>query len=77
MFKKGYTREIDATTEATNGEIIYEAIIDMPYLNAILRKTLSMHPQLSFLERVCTKDHNTKKKPEIFNLDRFIDKKAS
>ena len=46
-----------ATTEATNGEIIYEAIIDMPYLNAIFRKTLSIHPQLSFLKRVCTKDH--------------------
>lgn len=47
--------EIDGVMEKTNGKPTYEAVNNMPYLDAIFSETLRKHP-LPFLGRMCSKE---------------------
>ncbi|XP_019884431.2 cytochrome P450 9e2-like [Camponotus floridanus] len=48
--------EIDKVLEDTNGQLSYEAINEMVYLNATINETLRMHPVQALTDRLCTKD---------------------
>jgi len=48
--------EIDRVLEATDGQISYEAIENMEYLNAVLYEALRMYPIGTMLDRLCVKD---------------------
>uniref|UniRef100_A0A6V7L420 Cytochrome P450 n=1 Tax=Bracon brevicornis TaxID=1563983 RepID=A0A6V7L420_9HYME len=47
--------EVDAIYEACKGEVTYEAITGMQYLDAVINETGRMYPIGAFLDRVCTK----------------------
>ncbi|OXU20727.1 hypothetical protein TSAR_010092 [Trichomalopsis sarcophagae] len=47
--------EIDEVSEKSGDKVTYEAIANMPYLDAVFQETLRLHPQLAFLSRVCSK----------------------
>ncbi|XP_076680467.1 cytochrome P450 9e2-like [Andrena cerasifolii] len=47
--------EIDGVLEQCNGEVTYEAINEMHFLNAVLFETLRMYPIALQTDRVCTK----------------------
>ncbi|CAK9821354.1 Cytochrome P450 9e2 [Anthophora retusa] len=46
--------EIDETLEKTNGQVTYEAIMEMKYLDAVVNETLRLFPIIVFLDRICT-----------------------
>jgi len=48
--------EIDHVLEANDGQISYEAIENMEYLNAVIYETLRMYPIGPMLDRLCVKD---------------------
>ena len=47
--------EIDGVLEQCNGEVTYEAINEMNFLNAVLHETMRMYPIAIQTDRVCTK----------------------
>lgn len=47
--------EIDNVLEACNGEVSYEAINDMKFLDAIINEALIMYPVLVAIDRLCAK----------------------
>lgn len=48
--------EIDQVLEDTKGQVNYEAIAGMEYMDAVVNETLRLHPITVFLDRLCTKD---------------------
>lgn len=48
-------REIDAVLEETNGQVTYEAVNRLEYLDAVINESLRMYPPLVFVERMCDK----------------------
>ncbi|CAD1473279.1 unnamed protein product, partial [Heterotrigona itama] len=49
-------QEIDETLEKNNGELTYDAMHDMKYLDAVISETLRLYPIASFIDRMCVKD---------------------
>ncbi|CAG9833427.1 unnamed protein product [Diabrotica balteata] len=49
--------EINAVLEKHNGVVSYDAIMEMQYLEQIILESLRMHPPVSQIERLCTKDY--------------------
>ncbi|KRT80270.1 cytochrome P450 [Oryctes borbonicus] len=49
--------EIRKTLERNNGELTYEAIWEMNYLDMVINETLRKYPPLPILTRQCTKDY--------------------
>lgn len=47
--------EIDEVLEKFGDKVTYEAVANMPYLDAVFQETMRLHPQLAFLSRVCSK----------------------
>nr|XP_012145775.1 PREDICTED: cytochrome P450 9e2-like isoform X1 [Megachile rotundata]XP_012145776.1 PREDICTED: cytochrome P450 9e2-like isoform X1 [Megachile rotundata]XP_012145777.1 PREDICTED: cytochrome P450 9e2-like isoform X1 [Megachile rotundata] len=47
--------EIDQVLKDCNGDVTYEALNNMKYLDAILNESLRMHPIVAIFDRVCTK----------------------
>ncbi|KAI4468388.1 cytochrome p450 [Holotrichia oblita] len=50
--------EIKSTLTKYNGELTYEALMSMQYLDLVIRETLRKYPGISFLVRGCSKDYN-------------------
>lgn len=53
--RKKVQSEIDAVMHATDGKPSYEAVNNMPYLDAVFSETLRKHP-IAFLNRLCSKE---------------------
>ena len=49
-------QEIDETLKNNNGELTYDAIHEMKYLDAVINETLRLHPIATLIERMCVKD---------------------
>ncbi|XP_018305116.1 uncharacterized protein [Mycetomoellerius zeteki] len=49
-------QEIDKVVEESNGEVSYEAINRLEYLNAVISEALRLYPPIAALERVCEKN---------------------
>ncbi|KAF7988778.1 hypothetical protein HCN44_007088 [Aphidius gifuensis] len=47
--------EIDEMFEKTNGDVTYEAVNGLAYLDAVINETLRCYPIAGFLDRVCSK----------------------
>lgn len=50
-------REIVDSLDAHNGEINYESILEMKYLEMVVSESLRKHPPVNVLTRKCTKDY--------------------
>lgn len=48
-------QEIDAALAKSQGQVTYEAVNQLKYLNAVIHETLRLHPPNVFLERMCDK----------------------
>ncbi|KAK9506050.1 hypothetical protein O3M35_008055 [Rhynocoris fuscipes] len=49
--------EIDEVLKRYNGEISYQALQEMPYLEQVISETMRKYPTLPFLNRICDKDY--------------------
>ena len=49
-------QEIDETLKNNNGELTYDAMHNMKYLDAVISEALRLHPIVSFVDRMCVKD---------------------
>ncbi|KAF7403870.1 hypothetical protein HZH68_006664 [Vespula germanica] len=54
--QKRLQREIDEVIEKTNGNITYDIINTMQYLDAVIQESLRRYPIVVFLDRVCIED---------------------
>lgn len=50
--------DIKTTLEAHNGELSYEAIMDMKFIDLCVKETLRKFPGLPILNRICTIDYH-------------------
>ncbi|XP_025986433.1 cytochrome P450 9e2 [Solenopsis invicta] len=50
-------QEIDRVLEDSNGEVSYEAINRLEYLDAVINEALRLHPPVVALERICDKPY--------------------
>lgn len=48
--------EVDEVMENTKGQVTYEAIAGMEYMDAVVNEAMRLYPILVFLDRQCTKD---------------------
>lgn len=48
--------EIDETFEKYNGQLTYDAIMEMSYLDRVLSEAVRMYPPIGFLSRECVQD---------------------
>jgi len=55
--QKKLQREIDDALKESNGEVTYEIINRLEYLNAVINESLRLYPPIPFLERVCETTH--------------------
>jgi cytochrome P450 family 9 len=67
--------EVDAVLEKTNGELTYEALNGMQYLDAVVNETIRLWPVAPFLDRVCTEDFELP--PALPGGKPFVVKKGS
>lgn len=49
--------DIDATLALHDGQVTYESINEMKFIDLCVKETLRKYPTLSLLNRVCTKDY--------------------
>jgi len=49
--------EIDAVLKRHDGQLTYDALLEMSYLDRVLSETLRLYPSSFFLRRECTKDY--------------------
>ncbi|KYM76793.1 Cytochrome P450 9e2 [Atta colombica] len=67
-------KEIDQVLEETNGQVPYEAINGMEYLDAVINEALRMYPIAVAMDRICAKDFELP--PALPGLKPFVVKKG-
>nr|XP_033323895.1 cytochrome P450 9e2-like [Megalopta genalis] len=50
-------QEIDKVLEDTKGQVTYEAISGMEYMDAVVNETMRLFPIAIFVDRICTNDY--------------------
>ncbi|XP_012535425.1 cytochrome P450 9e2-like [Monomorium pharaonis] len=50
-------QEIDKVLEESNGEVSYESINRLEYLDAVISEALRLYPSIPFTERICEKSY--------------------
>ncbi|KAI4501172.1 hypothetical protein M0802_003545 [Mischocyttarus mexicanus] len=55
--QKRLQREIDDVLEKTNGDLTYDSINNMQYLDAVINEALRKYPLGAFHDRLCAKDY--------------------
>ncbi|RLU15507.1 hypothetical protein DMN91_012501 [Ooceraea biroi] len=55
--QKKLQEEIDQVVKESNGEVTYETINRLEYLNAVINEGLRLYPPVAFLERLCAKTY--------------------
>lgn len=50
-------KEVSEAVEADGGEIKYDTILSLPFLDAVINETLRVYPPVSIIERICVKDY--------------------
>ncbi|KAL2726635.1 LOW QUALITY PROTEIN: CP9E2 protein [Vespula squamosa] len=55
--QKKLQREIDMVIDTTNGDLTYDVINNMQYLNAVINESLRRYPFNTFLDRQCIKTY--------------------
>ncbi|XP_012347837.2 cytochrome P450 9e2 [Apis florea] len=53
--QKRLQQEIDETLESNKGQLSYEVIQEMKYLDAVINEILRLHPIAVFIDRMCVK----------------------
>ena len=56
-FQEELHREIDTVLARHDGQLTYEAVSELHYLDRVLSETLRMYPAVFNLERICTKEY--------------------
>lgn len=59
MCQNRLKQEIKEVFEANNGELTYEAVKSMEYLEMVFQEISRLHPSLPYLDRVCIQDYST------------------
>ncbi|KAJ8733660.1 hypothetical protein PYW07_014211 [Mythimna separata] len=54
--QKKVHEEIDAVFEKNNGQLTYDSVLEMKYLDNCLSESLRLHPPIAFLTRQCVQD---------------------
>lgn len=70
-------QEIDEVLETSNGEVTYEAIYKLKYLDAVISEVLRLYPPLAFVERVCEEAYELppalpSEKPFVLKKDMIV-----
>ncbi|KAG5324865.1 CP9E2 protein, partial [Pseudoatta argentina] len=70
-------QEIDKILEESNGEVSYETINRLEYLDAVICEALRLYPPIGFLERMCKKTYELPsalpdRKPFIIKKDMLV-----
>ncbi|XP_049787510.1 cytochrome P450 6k1-like [Schistocerca cancellata] len=63
--QKRLQEEVDATLMKNNGQLTYEAIAEMPYLDKVVSETLRMYPPGAVLQRKTTRRYKIPAGPEL------------
>ncbi|KAK9884796.1 hypothetical protein WA026_009024 [Henosepilachna vigintioctopunctata] len=50
-------KEIREVLAKYNGELSYEALMDMKYMDKVMKETMRKYPPLPFLDRMCSTDY--------------------
>lgn len=58
ILQKRLKTEIKEMFEANNGELTYDAIKNMEYLEMVFQEISRLHPSLPYLERRCIQDYS-------------------
>uniref|UniRef100_A0A2A4J9Q6 unspecific monooxygenase n=1 Tax=Heliothis virescens TaxID=7102 RepID=A0A2A4J9Q6_HELVI len=64
-------QEIDEHFEKYNGNITYDVVNEMEYVDKVLSEALRMFPPIGFLTRQCVQDTVLPVDPEVFDPERF------
>lgn len=56
-YQEKLIEEVDSVLERFNGEVTYESVNEMPYMEQCIDETLRMYPPAIRVNRVCNKDY--------------------
>ncbi|KAJ8922670.1 hypothetical protein NQ315_007702 [Exocentrus adspersus] len=73
--QKELRKEINTVLEKNQGELSYESVQDMVYLDACIKETMRMHPPVGHLSKMCTETYTlTSTGNEYKNMSVTLDK---